>query len=382
MRDTAILVSDFCLLDGKAEQYRLSKFERLTLVGGEELEKALQWISAQVARLSEEQELGRFNPKALQNAYEFYTEPRWKKCADSFFIAPASAPQVREVPLHGLADGEIVDLEFESAYRPHYAAFRSEFAKYKQNKTVYARMWRHREAARGTIIAIHGWTMGDQRINALAFQPGYFYSLGLDVVLVELPYHGRRNDGVTFPGTRVARTNEGMAQAISDLRQLKCYLESKGSRNIGSMGISLGGYTAALWASLDELAFCVAIVPMVCMGEVAWEIMSRNHSFLKKMEAHGFTEEHFKEMYRLHSPLSFRPKLPVNRRVLIAGLGDQIVSPRHPHRLWEHWDSPKIHWLCGGHVAQFKDSRAFREIAEFFASLGLSSRVDADSAGA
>lgn len=371
VKDTSILISDFCLLDGNSEQYRLSKFERLTLVGGDELEKALSWVSSQFTKLHEGRDLGKLYIKQLTSAHQFYVREEWQKNPASFFVEPTSLPQVKETALHGLSDGEVIDLEFESSYKVQNPAAKREFTKYKNNRNVRARMWRHRGGARGTIIAVHGWSMGDQRINALAFKPGYFYGLGLDVCLIELPFHGRRSENVSFPGTSLPRTNEAIAQAISDLRELKRYLEVKGSRNVGCIGISLGGYIAALWASLDALTFCVPIVPMVCMGEVAWEFISKSPKLLQRVKDAGFTAEHFKQSYSLHSPLSHRPKVPTQNRMIVAGLGDEIVSPRHPHQLWMHWDEPKIHWFAGGHMAQFKESRAFSELADFIARIGI-----------
>ncbi len=370
-KETSVLLSDFCLLDGRSEEYRLSKFERLTLIGGEELEKALEWISGQVAKLHKDRDLGRLHGKQFANSHEYYCADQWKQNPASFFIQPQSTPEVREVPLHGLPDGQVIDLHFPSSYRVQYPAAKRDFYSYKKNSTVHARMWKHTLPARGTIIAVHGWTMGDQRINALAFKPGYFYNLGLDVVLVELPFHGRRSEKVSFPGTNLARTNEAIAQAISDLRELKQFLEMRGCKQVGCIGISLGGYIASLWASLDPLSFCVPIVPMVCMGEVAWGFISKAPKLKARLEGLGFSEQSFKQTFAMHSPLSFTPKVPRTHQMIIAGLGDEIVSPRHPHQLWTHWGEPKIHWFSGGHVAQFKDSKAFLELGRFFENLGL-----------
>src|SRR5690606_33705729 len=111
---------------------------------------------------------------------------------------------------------------------------------------------------------------------------GYFYRNGFDIVLVELPFHGRRRAEQTatlFPSTDFVVTNEAIAQAISDVRELQLYLTSMGVKTVGAMGMSLGAYVASLWASLDPLAFCIPIVPLVSMADLAWSIVVNDPQF-------------------------------------------------------------------------------------------------------
>jgi len=136
------------------------------------------------------------------------------------------------------------------------------------------------------------------------------------------------------------------------------------------MGMSLGGYLSALWASLDTLSFCVPIVPLVSLAELEWDIISRQPNF-EQLKKDGLTVEHFKKLYRAHCPLSYQPKIGKEKILLIAGLGDAVVPARQPKLLWDHWDHPRIHWFSGGHVAQFKRSKAFGEIITFLKEQGF-----------
>lgn len=372
--------SDYCVIDTPAE-YRLSQFERLTLVGGRELERALEWIAKQINRFSCDGQLGQLDSAAIEEAVNLYCQASWRADPASFFVNPTGAPEVEIFPVHGLKDGEIVDINFLSAYKPSHSAFLEEFEACQENKKVYARIWRHHKPARATVVALHGWTMGDQKVNALALQPGFLYSLGLNVVLVELPYHGRRAEAKqsgslpVFPDSNLIRTNEAMGQVISDLRELRLFLESQGSVNIGCLGMSLGGYCAALWASIDELAFCIPMVPMVDMAEVAWEILQRSKVSAKLLPT-NLTLDVLKKIYRIHCPLNYKPRLPVSRRLIVAGLGDEVVSPRQPHMLWEHWERPAIQWFSGGHSAQFRNSKAFQEIGRFLQEQGFADSMN------
>lgn len=371
--------ADFCVLDSSPEN-RLSQFERLTLTGGAELDRALAWISKQFGAFSYQHRLAALDLERFFEAARFYTDPAqaqgWGKQAGRFFVKPETPPNVRETKFHGLRDGEIVDLSFPSTYQPQNPAFTQAYAECTANQTVFARMWRHHGEARPTIVAIHGWTMGDQRVNSLAFMPGFFYQLGFDVALIELPYHGRRKpknegdlNGFLFPSIDVVRTNEAMGQVVSDLRNLSLHLQSRGVRDIGCMGMSLGAYVGSLWAALDRLAFCIPIVPMVSMAEVAWEIVTRDENFNALRDA-GMTLDLLHEIYQVHCPLTHTPQTEKNRVLIIAGIGDKIVPPRQPRLLWEHWKRPHLLWFRGGHVAQFKRSKAFAEVVQFFEALG------------
>ncbi|MCB0337724.1 MAG: hypothetical protein KDD62_15515, partial [Bdellovibrionales bacterium] len=184
--------SDFCIL-GNSEEYRLSRFERLTLVGGEELEKALVWLSRQLAGFAYADKLGPVDIPLLLAAGQHYRKKYKVGQQHKYFKLPKEPPTVTLHPVHGLKDGRILDLVFPSCYTVQHPAYKEEYSELIANQYVHARMWKHHEKSPATVIAIHGWTMGDQRINSLAFQPGFFYQLGLDIVLVELPYHGRRS---------------------------------------------------------------------------------------------------------------------------------------------------------------------------------------------
>lgn len=365
--------ADYCIISSDP-QYRLSPFERSTLVGGTELERAVAWILRQLTTFSLQPALERIDVAALQAAADFYDRPDWRKAPEKFFVRPQGLDPVTVTPVHGLADGQICDIEFPSAYKVQNPGFRETYAQEKRNHTVYARIWRHERRARGTVIAVHGWTMGDQRVNSLAFLPGVLYAYGLDVVLVELPYHGRRKElGKTddpFPGADMVRTNEALAQALSDLRQLKQHLRSVGARNVGCIGMSLGAYVCSLWAALDRLAFCIPVVPLASLSDVAWRSLRQRPEF-PALHAAGLRRRLLERICYMHAPISHRPKTAAERVLILAGLGDQIVPREHPKLLRLHWGGATLRWFRGGHMAQFKGPRALREIITFLARRGL-----------
>jgi pimeloyl-ACP methyl ester carboxylesterase len=137
--------------------------------------------------------------------------------------------------------------------------------------------------------------------------------------------------------------------------------------------MSLGGYLAALWASLDPLAFCVPLVPLVSLAEVEWKLLQRRPHF-EELNRIGLTHDLLDHIYSFHSPLALTPQIAKERLLLIAGIGDQIVPETQPQKLWEHWDKPEIHWLGGGHMTQFQRSEAFLAINRFLQRLGLAQK--------
>ncbi len=371
------LAADYCMLDVPQER-RFSSFERYTLVGGNELDKAVAWFAKQLTRFDYLANIGHLDVEALKAAGNYYARPALLQDPGSFFVRPLVPPLVAEREVHGLADGVVLDLSFPSSYQVQHPDMRQEYLSFTENAEVHARYWRHNQPARHTIVAVHGWTMGDQRINSLAFQPGFFYRRGMDVLLYELPFHGRRKPqnvskqewAQLFPSTHVIRTNEALAQAISDLRELAMYLHKSNNTAIGVLGMSLGAYISALWASLDPLHFCIPVVPLVSMADLAWKVVQESqHS--KLYTSQGLKLQDFRKVYFMHCPLSYKPKVKKGARLIIAGLGDNILPAEQPKALWRHWNKPNIFWFEGGHLAEFKKSRAFYEIEQMFIRLKI-----------
>lgn len=368
--------SDFCVV-GSAPEHRLSQFERLTLVGGRDLERALAFVGRQILQFSSDESLRPFDPAVVAQAIAAYPGGGTAALVERYFPPPPEHIPVSETPVHGLSGGVVVDLTFPSFSRSTDSLVESARTRHPENRVAHARWWRHNGGAAATIVAVHGWAMGDQRLNSLAFLPGIFFRAGLDVVLFELPFHGRRRHraaietgrgGILFPSTDLVLTNEAMFQALGDLRVLRRYLSGCGAGDIGTIGMSLGAYVGALWAALDAVSFAVSVVPLVSMGELAWDIVARN-PHLGAIEA-GVTLELLEQVFQSHCPLSFPARLAPERALIIAALGDHLVPRQQPERLWEHWGRPAVEWVSGGHDTLFHPTVAGARVAQFLDRLG------------
>jgi dienelactone hydrolase len=262
---------------------------------------------------------------------------------------------LRRVALSGLPPAE--ELRFESEFEPRDPEIRERYLAVAPNRTARALLWRHAGGPRPTLIVIHGYGMGRPAIDARAFDVTRLHRrLGLDVALVTLPLHGARaagrRSGAGFLDAHPLATNAAFEQAIWELRRLAGWLRAQGSPALGVHGMSLGGYTAALFASIERgLACAVPLVPAVSLQAILGA--SRSPEARRAREAIGLDDALLSEAWASHEPLRHRPRVAPEGRLILAGLSDRICTPDQVETLWQHWEQPSIHWFPGSHLAPF-----------------------------
>lgn len=377
---------DYCVVPGADRERNLSDLERLSLLGAQRLEQALRFFVGGLEPEEVCQRLGDLDIEAVKEAAMFYGTAGWLESPASFYQLGAAPTGVAETAIHGFSDGEIVDLEFESAYRPYHPDYQATLRELGGSNPVQVRLWRHHQPSELTVVAVHGWAMGDPRLNSLAFLPGLYYRAGLDVALYELPLHGRRVDrgGAQdsewmsfFPSSDLMLTNEAIGQSIYELSALRAYLGSNGIGQVGAIGVSLGGYLAALWASLEKIRFCVPVVPLVSMPDFVWRVLGAHRDFPRWRSA-GLSLQLLREAFGVHSPLREPLCLPSSDVMIIAGSDDTLIPQRQVEALWEHWGQPEIVWLTGGHARALGGTEVINHVFEFLERLGLGRRPEAE----
>ncbi len=310
----------------------------------------------------------------LARARSFYADPRFAADPTAFFASPA--PLRAHVRRRArLADGELLDLAYATDFAPVFPeANRAETA---ADHAGAARWWRHRRPGHPAMLCIHGFAGGNFLLERLAFEARRFYRSGVDVLLYVLPYHGTRtpsgalHSGAPFFGIDLVRTNEAFAQAVYELRALLRYLRAAGTGPVGAFGMSLGGYTTALLASVEpELAFAVPMIPLVSLPEMMWAEGAGDPRLARAVE-HGWSLPALRDFFAVHGPLGRPPLVPRTRRLIIGARGDRICPPEHAVTLWQHWGRPRIHWYPGGHLAQFRRGVALREVRTLLRDEGL-----------
>ena len=145
------------------------------------------------------------------------------------------------------------------------------------------------------------------------------------------------------------------------------------------MGMSLGGYTTALWASIagpDDpggVDFAVAMIPAVSMARLMWRHGETSPVRRRAMSA-GITEDLLVDAFAVHAPTTRAPRVPRDRLYVIAGRGDRITPPDHAEELARHWGS-EISWFDGGHLAQVGRGDAMRDVRRSLGHHGFSGRA-------
>ena len=292
------------------------------------------------------------------------------------FPAPQVAPRVatrRANPVANfIAHGNVEHISFDSCFEPVNPAMRHLWERLDRNNVVHAQHWRHDDGPHPTLCVIHGFMGSPYLFNGLFFSLPWFYKSGFDVLLYTLPFHGRRaQKGSPFSGYGIfqhgmAGFAESMAQAIHDFRSVIDYLESTGVDRIALTGMSLGGYTSSLIASVeDRLQAVIPNVPVVNPEEMFDDWFPANKLVALGRKFGGMSEDSSFAASAYHSPLNYPPLVPKERRLIITGLGDRLAPPEQAEALWEHWDHCALHWFPGNHILHVSQPDYLRRMNRF-----------------
>jgi hypothetical protein len=294
----------------------------------------------------------------------------------SFLDTPAIPELLYDTVVARVPGGRVHELRFRSAYEPYGDAGRALRARWPENEIVTVRHWRHDDRrGRATVLALHGFGMGgspwaDARILCAA----EWFARGLDVALLVLPLHGVRcpadaaYSGTAFGSWTVAHLNEAVRESVHDAERTLRWLEQASGAAVGVLGLSLGGYLAALLAGLSTRpAFVVPVVPPVLLGDLPMRLYALRHGDAPP----PLSPDECRDAYRVHSPLTYPLAIERRRVMIVAGSGDRFVPPAQPHALWLHWGRPAIHWFSGGHLTPFGRSRIVERVARHLEALDL-----------
>lgn len=266
--------------------------------------------------------------------------------------APQLTPR-RKFGLTGAID--YIELVFESEYEPHVGEpGRERWLAHDDNGTAVAYVMRHEDSDRPWFVCTHGFGMGQPSVNIVGMRAKWlFEELGLNVLMPVLPLHGPRS-GTRFSGggllqPEFANVMHLFAQAVWDIRRMVGWIRSQSDAPVGLYGISLGGYTVSLASAfIDDLACVVAGIPAVDFTSLARDNEpSAYQAYGGDLQTDwGLVQQ---VMFPI-SPLSFEPRLPVERRFIYAGVADRVARPDQARALWRHWGKPEIEWMSSGHV--------------------------------
>jgi dienelactone hydrolase len=310
----------------------------------------------------------------------FYADLAAERDPAKSFPAPTDLPRVRSRPAHPVAEwiagGAVDNIAFASSFTAINPAMREQWNALTANNIVRAQHWRHDDGPRPTLCVIHGFMGSSYLANGRFFSLPWYYRSGYDVLMYTLPFHGKRAgtfspfSGFGYFSRALSGFAEAMAQAVHDFRSLVDYLRHTGVDRIALTGISLGGYTSALVASVDDrleavIPNCPVVTPAT-MFETWFPASKLVELGLRLSHIDG---DELTAGLSFHCPLNYRPLVPKDRRMLITGLGDRMAPPEQAVMLWEHWDRCALHWFPGSHVLHVSQLDYLRRMTRFLRPL-------------
>jgi pimeloyl-ACP methyl ester carboxylesterase len=306
----------------------------------------------------------------------FYAELAGEHDPAKSFPAPTGLPQVSSRPANPLTEwiarGTVDNIAFASSFTAINPAMRKRWSALTSNNIVRAQHWRHDDGPRPTLCVIHGFMGSSYLANGRFFSLPWYYRSGYDVLMYTLPFHGRRAEkfspfsGFGYFAGGLSGFAEAMAQAVYDFRSIVDYLRHTGVDRIALTGISLGGYTSALVASVDDrLETVIPNCPVVTPAQVFDEWFPANKLIRLGLRLSNISRDELTAGLSYHCPLNYQPLLPKDRRMIITGLGDRMATPEQAVMLWEHWDRCALHWFPGSHVLHVSQLDYLRRMTRF-----------------
>jgi hypothetical protein len=317
---------------------------------------AFEWIS--------EFSLGTFQNLTLPSQFRALDPHKFPGGLDDpriFYAAPEDAPDLRvtseRINRHGLRE---MRFTFPSPAPTDFS----------ENNTVYGLADLQAEAVpRGALILLHGHKMVG--LEPLRWFTRAVSANGFDVYFPALPYHMQRRPKGTYDGQHaisadLGRTLLGFRQAVIETRALMSWITSRRPAPIFLAGISLGGYLAALTACVDERpAGVVPIVTGASFARLVYEDFSLRY-VRRDLEAAGIQQAELESSWALAAPGRWKPLVPREHILLMAGEYDPSVRPENTRDLWRSWGEPAIQWYPFGHTTLFFYSqRVGRDLTAF-----------------
>ena len=335
--------------------------------------------------------------RGLSAIASFYDRPEFLTRENVLLPRPAAiSPQLLRVRGYG-KHGEVLDLHWPSAFEPLWSnaallantaslagwtgdlsaavlagalgldktgELRDKYLRVSANQTARARWFRHAGPPRPCVVLIHGYMSGTYALEERLWPVKRLFDSGFDVVMSVLPFHGLRRSPTrgylppAFPSSDPRFTIEGFRQVVFDHRALFDYLRQGRVASLGMMGMSLGGYSAALLATLvPNLEFGVLFVPLAAIEEFA----HRNGRMVGTEPEQAAQRDALRKAQRPVSPFARPSLIPSERMIVVAGEADLVTGVADAQRLAEHFGA-KLSLFRGSHLLHIGREQAFAPV--------------------
>lgn len=275
-------------------------------------------------------------------------------------------------------DGHYHKLSFHSPFRPANSNLLDDYIQHQFNNKAHAQYWTHRSGPRPTICVIHGFVASHYQLNTIFFDIPKLFAQGYDILLYTMPFHGaRKGPNAPFSGFDIfahgfSSLCESVAHAVYDFRVFLDYLEERGVPSFGVTGLSLGGYTSALLAGIeDRLSFSIPIVPVASIYDAMQQWFPVNKSVNLALMLAGIDKQDLRHQLASHSPLTYKPVIDRERLMVVAGAGDRTTPPQHAEAIAKHWGGVPIEYFPGGHIVHLQKQKYQDKIQQHFERIGF-----------
>ena len=302
--------------------------------------------------------------EVLRAIHRDYGDDVTRDAATFFPPPPPIDPALRLVRRGSPPRTEVIDASWPSTFEPYLADVAEKYLAHVENRTARARLFfgeRH-APRRPAVIALHGYMGGHWMLEEAQWPIAWLTKRGLDVALPLLPFHalrsGPRRGAPPFPSADPRLTNEGFRQAVSDIVALARWLRARGAPHVGVMGMSLGGYTSALLATVSkDLDFVMPMIPLASVADFA-----REQGRLGEGPQADAQHLALERANWVASPMARPLLLPAARALVVAAEHDRITPSHHARRIATHFGCELV-TIRGGHLVQLGRAEAFRGLA-------------------
>lgn len=241
------------------------------------------------------------------------------------------------------------------------------------NNTVHCEYFQPQTAGKHSAVVVLHILGGDFPLSRL-----FCVSLaqrGCAALFLKMPYYGPRRDPRVdrrMISENPRETLEGMTQAILDIRRAVAWLatrEEVDAQQLGIFGISLGGITGALAATveprLNQGCFLLAGGNIARVAAESPEL----ERIRRRWAEGGGTREEFLEVLEKIDPVTYGAGARGKRILMLNALEDEVIPRPCTDALWEALGQPEIVWYPGGHytVIRFLPN-ALDRVSGFFAA--------------
>jgi pimeloyl-ACP methyl ester carboxylesterase len=258
---------------------------------------------------------------------------------------------------------------WQSRHPLFFKGIKREYRSHQDNQNALLRTLNLRIKGKPMAILVNGFSSGHHLMERVAWPMREFHRLGIGVSLFALPFHGPRGHAFPpeWPQQNTAFTIEGFRQAIWDLQIAMRAMREAGASHVGVVGMSLGGYTVSLLATVtSDVDFVLSYIPICSVPDV----MNDNNLVPGSGDVQRTLYEGYREQLVPITPVCRMPKVDPDRVSIISGEFDRLATVKHGQRLADHFGTELV-TFPGGHIVQHRRAQAFRESLEGFQKKGV-----------